>query len=34
MTRQQRDFYDIIKAFLLLVANAKPLYRNQMNQTR
>jgi predicted transcriptional regulator len=30
----QRDKFDIIKDLLSIVANAKPLYRNQMNQTR
>ncbi|MGA7367945.1 MAG: winged helix-turn-helix domain-containing protein [Nitrososphaeraceae archaeon] len=30
----QRDSYDIIKSILSIVASAKPLYRNQMNQTR
>ncbi|HZD35226.1 MAG TPA: winged helix-turn-helix domain-containing protein [Nitrososphaeraceae archaeon] len=30
----KRDSYDIIKSVLSIVASAKPLYRNQMNQTR
>ena len=30
----QRDSYDIIKRILSIVASAKPLYRNQLNQTR
>jgi predicted transcriptional regulator len=31
---QQRDRIDIIKDILEIVYDAKPLYRNQMNQTR
>jgi predicted transcriptional regulator len=30
----QRDKYDIIKDLLTIVYDAKPLYRNHMNQTR
>ena len=30
----QRDRYDIVKDILEIVYDAKPLYRNQMNQTR
>jgi predicted transcriptional regulator len=30
----QRDRHDIIKEILEIVYDAKPLYRNQMNQTR
>lgn len=30
----QRDSYGIINSILSIVASAKPLYRNQMNQTR
>ena len=30
----QRDQYDILKEVLEIVYDARPLYRNQMNQTR
>jgi len=30
----QRDKYDIVKDILEIVYDGKPLYRNQMNQTR
>jgi predicted transcriptional regulator len=33
-TMAQRDRYDIFKELLEIVHDAKPLYRNQMNQTR